>query len=397
MAAQSLLKTNRFYIFFFIFALILPPLVGHADDEAFKEQLLQNYTKLTSYCDKGRLSSYRQTDQFHLEKMELVPSRRFKRCFHSNGEFKVEEYDIWRSKSVYSNWTNGKIQHRYVGDFSGTPDQVESLKTLNYSEYSYSEYRKWNREEKHAAMIYYILDKLLYKEGFLWLLGSVNKRDLISYFNKYKINHKLSDDEFTILERKQIFERNEKNNEVRLEVVKHILWISNQDMLIKKYQFHRDSVIEKSIELDEVRINPTLSREDLWFDVPFITVYLERYSLLNSPKIFLSASYSISFFLGLVFWLLKFLRNKAYLDKSYWSNSFLGRHFKALIFIAIIPFTFIHLRFVCVKPEFLVLFKISFLQAVIYFNMFLIFLMSSHAAYWVFGGILSKKNIILRD
>ena len=339
MAAQSLLKTNRFYILFFIVVLILPPLVGHADDEAFKEQLLQNYTKLTSYCDKGMLSSYRQTDQFHLEKMELVPSQQFKRCFHSQGVYKVEEYDIWRSKRVYFKWTDGVMKFRYLGEYTGSPDQVESLKTLNYYEYPYKAYGK----NKHEAMMANILYKLL--------------NDRISIFNKYKINHQQSDDKFTILERKQIIERNEKNNEVRLEVVKHLLWISNQDMLIKKYQFHRDSVIEKSIVLDEVRINPTLSRDDLWHDVPIITVYLERYSLLNKPKINLFASYSISFFLGLIFWLLKFLRNKAYLDKSYWSNSFLGRHFKALIFIAIIPFTFIHLRFVCAKPEFLVFFN----------------------------------------
>jgi len=385
MKSKNLSISRRPYSWIIVLALMLLPLAGQANEETFAKQVFQRYENLNSYCDKGMIRKWIRYDE---ERAHSFRETQFDRCFQSNGLSKHKEYQVSLGHEFAMHWSDGEMKYVYRGYYNGAPDEIRSIKPLSYNEYPIKISRDINNKNRQKTTAISILD-IFHSPSSFSSHPITSRYEIISYLNRFQVNHQLSNAEFTVMD----YLYPTRNRTANEKPVRKQIWVSNQSMLIKKYREYIGENLNESVEIYDSRINPELTQNDLWYDdVPLFVLYGERYSLDNRPGVFISAAYVLTFLFGTLFWSLFFLKNSNF--KVRWSSSWIGKHSKYRFFVVIVFLSIIYGNIPGViinKLEFLIyIYPLLFYIFAGYCG-FLIFLLSSHAAYWLSDKLMTRN------
>jgi hypothetical protein len=229
----------------------------------------ERYLGAGTYCETGKWGMRDLPAQGYTEVS-------FSRCAHSDGRFKLTEFADRPQKLII--WADGKKHYRYS----------ESARV--YQEYPvdqpYINSPYGARGEVYPAFL---------SGMFPWRAsGPSDATGSAPRLEAFRASSALSTPQHTVYER-HADERRGTGERV---------WVLNRDRSIVRWEGLQGGEVHRFVEIASQKINPALDDEDFSHAVPLSV----RYSLQNSPRVFITGLFAASALAGMLFWLWLFAR-----------------------------------------------------------------------------------------
>jgi hypothetical protein len=236
------------------------------------ESLAAPLLQAPTYCESGKFG-------FSTGPNDPLPQHHYRVCAHRDGRFKYVESPGQTSQIV--TWSDGRTLHRYVE--YGRNYQQRNLAARDADHF----YDK--PQERTPALHSRVLRQVTRSGAGLDLLGSL--RD-------YRVNPDLSDARQTVYERKG----DDQRGGTRIFVA--------ADGTLVRYESLYDGIVRGYVEIAARQVGLPLEDADLAHEVAVPT----RFSLQNSPRVFLSGLFALTALAGTVFWAWRFRRAEHWYD-----------------------------------------------------------------------------------
>lgn len=245
-----------------LLTLALLPIPALAQEPVSIESIAAGYFGGETYCETGK---WGRRDEPKHGFAELA----FSRCAHRDGRFKSVEHVDRPQKEVI--WSDSHRLYRHAeaaGFYREYPLDDPFLSTF-----------PGNRSELYPLYLSRLFNQY-----------SPNAPDRTStrYLRSYKANSALSTTQHSVFER--FDDENHRNSER--------LWVRNADKSIVRYEGLRDGAILHFAEIASLQVNRPLAAAELSHDVPLLV----RYSLQNSPWVFIAGLFAAAAFAGALLW-----------------------------------------------------------------------------------------------
>ena len=238
------------------------PIPSLAQEPMSIESIAAGYFGAETYCENGK---WGMRDEPKHGFTEIA----FSRCAHRDGRFKSVEYVDRPQKEVIWSDSYKLYRHSEAANF--------------YREYPLDDVFlsmfPGNRSELYPLYLSRLFNRY-----------SPNAPDRTSarYLQSYQASSALSTAQYSVFER--LDDENHRNRER--------LWVRNVDKSIVRYEGLRDGAILHFAEITSQEANRPLSDAELSHQVPFFV----RYSLQNSPRVFIAGLFVVAGFTGALLW-----------------------------------------------------------------------------------------------
>ncbi|MBI3043713.1 MAG: hypothetical protein HYY78_12915 [Betaproteobacteria bacterium] len=333
-----------------IFALVALPAIA-AEPVSF-EPIAARYLGAETYCETGKWGM-RDAPEFGYTQVS------FARCAHSDGRFKLIEFADRPLKVI--TWARAGQYYRYFesgrhyGEYS--PDDP-----IFYS----SPYGR--RGETYPAFL---------SRMFPWRTVSPAERsEPARHLDAYQVNPALSTPQHTVYERLADAPRKEAER----------VWVLNRDQSIVRWEGLRDGVVLRFVEIASQEANRPLADEDLSHDVPLFA----RFSLQNSPAVFITGLFVAVGVTGMLFWAWIFRRASSPEDvvrgrRRLWRVQFWTFGGIAVLLAGLAVLTLIGRD--SGHPPAIVIVIVMAVWCAVAFALMACFTLTSYPAQWLFGGV----------
>ena len=221
-------------------------------------ELLAAYQRLSSYCDAGTESD-----------------ERFERCADASGRFKESRLTDNYWKNRYITWSDGELIYSLHA--------IEDSGVQRTTFYGESPLAFQYAGQGQEVFLVFVLQKFFPHER--------SQQALIASLNSFVPQPELSNAQFIVLERREI------HNYESL-VTWHLLWVSREDGLIRKYEGTNPYLPPRVVSLEYVDTKRILSHDDLWHGAAF----LDRYSMHSHTMSFAAGLGALAFAIGCALW-----------------------------------------------------------------------------------------------
>lgn len=257
-----------------LLTLALLPILALAQEPMSVEPIAAGYFGGETYCETGK---WGRRDEPKHGFTEIA----FSRCAHRDGRFKSVEYVDRPQKEVIWSDSHKLYRHAEAANFY----RESPLDDLFLSTFP------GNRSELYPLYLSRLFNQY-----------SPNAPDQTStrYLQSYKANSALSTTQHSVFER--FDDENHRNSER--------LWVRNADKSIVRYQGLRDGAILHFAEITSLEVNRPLTAAELSHDAPLLV----RYSLQNSPGVFIAGLFAAAGFAGALLWGWFFYRAASFED-----------------------------------------------------------------------------------
>ena len=234
-----------------------------AQEPVTLESVAQAYFASSSYCDTGKRARRDMPAQ------ERMQEETFERCASRDGRFK--RFDSVGAGGGEVRWSDGRQFYRYL-PYSKRYQAVSLDDPVTYDLYT-------NRAEIYPVFIFEVLSAE--QRSF---------RDPVQrtqYLKAFVPSPGASNAQYTVFEHAPPGMRWSER-----------LWILNADRSIARWEYFENGVLMRYTEVTAHQFDRALGEADLSYE----TSPLARYSLMNSPGVFIAALVAAPGLLGLLAW-----------------------------------------------------------------------------------------------